>query len=456
MNANNDYQPMISALCKENLENSGFDQEEYSKFQVKQGLRNPDGTGGVAGLTRICNVHGYLLNEGERSPVEGRLSYRGYDVYDIVGGFLSEDRFGFEEVAYLLLSGKLPDDAALDLFKKAIASGSELPKGFIHDIIMRSPSENIMNVLERSVLALYSYDEKAEDLSHENVMRQSLAIIAALPKITVAAYQSKLYAIDNKNMHLYKHDPDRSLAENILLMLRADQQYAKEEAKLLDLCLALHADHGGGNNSTFAVRTLTSALTDTYSAIAAGIGSLKGFRHGGANKKVTELLDTIDSNVKDPDDENEVKAFLEKIANKEAGDGSGLIYGIGHAVYTMSDPRARMLKESLTNVAAGGKYEKQFKIACLVEKLAPEVLRRKKGGNISFCANVDLYSGITYRTLKIPDELFTPLFCIARVVGWCAHRIEELTAKGGKIIRPAYKSVQSELEYLPITKRDIG
>jgi citrate synthase len=443
----------VMSLCEKSLKNSGFDVMEYSRYQVKQGLRNADGTGVIAGLTRLCNVHGYVLNEGERAPVDGRLVYRGYDLDDIVNGFISENRFGFEEAVYLLLTGELPDAAELAEFHAMLAMEGELPKNFIHDIIMRSPSDNIMNILARSVLALYSYDSRAEDQTIENVMRQSVKLIATLPKMMVAAYESKLYAIDNKNMHFYKPDANRSLAENILLMLRSDQRYTENEARLLDLCMVLHADHGGGNNSSFAVRTLTSALTDTYSAIAAGIGSLKGFRHGGANRKVTDMLDNIKCNVKDPDDKDEIQTVLEKIVHREAGDGTGLIYGIGHAVYTLSDPRARMLKSRLAGLAIGTEHESEFKIACHVEELAPQVLRRNKGNSINLCANVDLYSGITYRTLGIPDELFTPMFCISRVAGWCAHRIEELTTPGSKIIRPAYKPAQPEMGYAPLASR---
>lgn len=442
---------LVLELTQKNRHNSEFDPEEFTRFQVKRGLRNADGTGVVAGLTRICNVHGYLLNEGERSPIDGRLVYRGYSLNDIAEGFLSEKRFGFEEVAYLLLSGELPTPAVLRDFCSQLAEGSELPKGFLQDIILRAPSRDIMNVLQRAVLALYSYDDLAEDQSVANVMRQCLSIIAAMPKMMVAAYEAKLYAIDNQDMHFFKHDIKLSVAENILKMLRPNQTYTPEEARLLDLCLAVHADHGGGNNSTFTVRTLTSASTDTYSAIAAGIGSLKGFRHGGANRKVSDMLEDISKNVNDPDDEEEFTTYLEKIVAKQAGDGSGLIYGMGHAVYTLSDPRAVLLKGMLGSIAAGTEHQRDFKIASLVEKLAPAVLKKKRGGTGVTSANVDLYSGITYKTLGLPPELFTPMFCVSRTVGWCAHRLEELS--GGRIVRPAYKSVQPEALYLPIEKR---
>lgn len=444
---------IIEEILTQSKANGGFDPAEFSRYQVKPGLRNADGTGVVAGLTRICNVHGYLINEGERAPIEGRLIYRGYDVETLANGFLSQERFGFEETAYLLLAGQLPDETELFKFHTLLMQDAELPKHFIQDIILRSPAENIMNVLSRAVLALYSYDPEAESFSPQTVLRQSVRLIAAMPKMMVAAYEAKLYAIDNQDMHFHKHDETKSIAENILMMLRRDRQYTMQEARLLDLCLVLHADHGGGNNSTFTVRTLTSALTDTYSAISAGIGSLKGFRHGGANYKVTEMLDGIRHAVKNPLDKAEIQAALERIVNREAGDGSGLVYGIGHAVYTLSDPRAKMLKSYLAEQTPGTPQDETFQIACAVEELAPEILRRKKGDNINLCANVDLYSGITYRLLGIPEELFTPLFCVSRVAGWCAHRMEELTMPASKIIRPAYKSIQAERAYIPLEDR---
>lgn len=444
---------IIEEILTQNNANGGFDPAEFSRYQVKPGLRNADGTGVVAGLTRICNVHGYLVNEGERAPIEGRLIYRGYDVETLANGFLSQDRFGFEETAYLLLAGQLPNETELSEFHTLLMQDAELPKHFIQDIILRSPAENIMNVLSRAVLALYSYDPEAESFSPQTVLRQSVRLIAAMPKMMVAAYEAKLYAIDNKDMHFHKHDETKSIAENILMMLRTDRQYTPQEARLLDLCLVLHADHGGGNNSTFTVRTLTSALTDTYSAISAGIGSLKGFRHGGANYKVSEMLDGIRRAVKDPSDKAEIRAALERIVNREAGDGSGLVYGIGHAVYTLSDPRAKLLKSYLAEQTPGTPQAETFQIACAVEELAPEILRRKKGDNINLCANVDLYSGITYRLLGIPEELFTPLFCVSRVAGWCAHRMEELTMPASRIIRPAYKSIQAERAYIPLEER---
>ena len=453
MEQDNLQNDIITGILTQNRDNGAFDPAEFSRYQVKPGLRNADGTGVVAGLTRICNVHGYLVNEGERAPIEGRLIYRGYDVEALANGFLSQDRFGFEETIYLLLSGQLPNEQELSGFHALLMQDAELPKHFIQDIILRSPAENIMNVLSRAVLALYSYDPEAESFSPKTVLRQSVRLIAAMPKMMVAAYEAKLYAIDNKDMHFHKHDETKSIAENILMMLRNDRKYTEQEAKLLDLCLVLHADHGGGNNSTFTVRTLTSALTDTYSAISAGIGSLKGFRHGGANYKVSEMLDGIRNSNSNPADKAEIQAALEQIVSRQAGDGSGLVYGIGHAVYTLSDPRAKMLKAHLAELTPGTPQEETFQIACAVEELAPEILRRKKGDNINLCANVDLYSGITYQLLGIPEELFTPLFCVSRVAGWCAHRMEELTMPASKIIRPAYKSIQAERAYIPLEER---
>ena len=453
MEQDNLQNDIITGILTQNRDNGAFDPAEFSRYQVKPGLRNADGTGVVAGLTRICNVHGYLVNEGERAPIEGRLIYRGYDVEALANGFLSQDRFGFEETIYLLLSGQLPNEQELSGFHALLMQDAELPKHFIQDIILRSPAENIMNVLSRAVLALYSYDPEAESFSPKTVLRQSVRLIAAMPKMMVAAYEAKLYAIDNKDMHFHKHDETKSIAENILMMLRNDRKYTEQEAKLLDLCLVLHADHGGGNNSTFTVRTLTSALTDTYSAISAGIGSLKGFRHGGANYKVSEMLDGIRNSISNPADKAEIQAALEQIVSRQAGDGSGLVYGIGHAVYTLSDPRAKMLKAHLAELTPGTPQEETFQIACAVEELAPEILRRKKGDNINLCANVDLYSGITYQLLGIPEELFTPLFCVSRVAGWCAHRMEELTMPASKIIRPAYKSIQAERAYIPLEER---
>jgi len=442
----------LQYLCGELCKNNRITAEDYAGFQnVKRGLRNSDGTGVVAGLTRICNVHGYVMDEGEKMPVDGRLIYRGIDIMDIVKGCESEDRFGFEEVVWLLLFGDLPTAEQLSLLREVIESTRELPDSFTEDMIMKAPSPNVMNKLARSVLALYSYDENAEDPSIENNLRQSIQLIARMPTIMVAAYEVKRHYYDHRSMYLHPAKPGHSIAENILYTIRADKQFTDKEAKMLDLCLMLHAEHGGGNNSTFATRVLTSSGTDIYSAIAAGIGSLKGPKHGGANHKVMEMLDCIEENVPELTDAA-MTDFINKIMDKDAGDGSGLIYGMGHAVYTKSDPRAVLLKSKAIEMASGTDYEREFKILDAVERLTPGIFRERKHTTQTICANVDLYSGLVYRMLNIPPDIYTPLFAISRTAGWCAHRIEELIS-GDKIIRPAYKSISETRDYVPLESR---
>lgn len=442
----------IQLLCGEyNLYNS-FDPELYQRYNAKRGLRNADGTGVLAGITQICNVHGYLLNEGEKMPIDGELLYRGIPIEEIINGCRGEGRFCFEETAYLLLEGALPNKAQLTEFSNILAHSRELPEDFTEDIIMKVASPNIMNMLARSVLALYTYDPQPEDTSIENVMRQSIQLIARMPAIMAAAYQVKRRIYDGKSMYLHNPEPDYSTSQNILRMLRADKQFTDEEAQLLDLCLMLHSDHGGGNNSTFAVRVLTSSGTDTYSAISAGIGALKGPRHGGANYKVIEQLEYLKANVRDWDDDHQVEDYLRKVVKGEAGDRSGLIYGMGHAVYTKSDPRERQLKANALRLAKGTDFEPEFRLLDAVERLAPDILREKWGNNRTVCANIDLYSGLVYRMLKIPDELHTPMFAIARTAGWCAHRLEELCTNN-RIIRPAYKPISSRKSYVPLKDR---
>ncbi len=439
-------------LCAELCKNNRITAEDYAGFEhVKRGLRNSDGTGVVAGLTRICNVHGYIMDEGEKTPVDGRLVYRGIDILDIVKGCEAENRFGFEEVVWLLLFGDLPTAQQLSLLREVIESTRELPESFTEDMIIKAPSPNIMNKLARSVLALYSYDDSADDPSIENNLRQSIQLIARMPTIMVAAYQVKRHYYDHRSMYLHPAKAGHSIAENILYTLRGDKQFTDEEAKLLDLCLMLHAEHGGGNNSTFATRVLTSSGTDIYSTIAAGIGSLKGPKHGGANHKVMEMMDFIDEAVKEPTDE-QIGAYLRKIMRKEGGDGSGLIYGMGHAVYTKSDPRAVLLKSKAAAMCAGTEFERDFRILDAVERLTPGIFQEQKGTQQIICANLDLYSGLVYRMLNIPPDIFTPLFAISRTAGWCAHRIEELTS-GGKIIRPAYKSIAPSRSYVALENR---
>ncbi len=442
----------LTSLCDEFQKNNRIDPAKFEQYDVKRGLRNADGSGVMAGLTLICNVHGYVMNEGEKSPVEGHLIYRGMDINDLVAGSVAENRFGYEEVAWLLLFGKLPTKKQLDKFNELLSGCRELPEYFAEDMIIKAPSPNIMNKLARSVLALYSYDDNPDDLSMENVLRQSIELIARLPNIMGYAYQVKRRHYDKESMYFHPLMPGLSTAETILRTIRADATYTDEEAKLLDLCLMLHAEHGGGNNSTFATRVLSSSGTDTYSAIAAAIGALKGPLHGGANIKVMQMLGYIEEGVKDWDDDQEVEAFLEKIIKKEAGDGSGKIYGMGHAVYTLSDPRAVILKKYAYAVAEKKGYGPQFRLLEAVERLTPGVFARVKGNDKAMCANVDMYSGLVYKSLGIDPDLFTPLFAVARMAGWCAHRIEEILT-GGRIIRPAYKAVAKKQVYVPIDQR---
>ena len=442
----------LLSLCEEFRKNNRIDPQKFEQYGVKRGLRNADGSGVMAGLTQICNVHGYVLNEGEKSPVPGRLIYRGIDINDLVAGCVADDRFGFEATAWLLLFGELPSRDQLKGFSGLLSSCRELPDYFAEDMIIKAPSPNIMNKLARSVLALYSYDDNPEDLSMENVLRQSIELIAMMPTIMVYAYQVKRRHYDHESMYFHPMVAGLSTSQTILHSLRADSAYTDKEAKLLDLCLMLHAEHGGGNNSTFAARVLSSSGTDTYSAIAAAIGSLKGPKHGGANIKVARMMECIKTGVKNWEDDEEVAAFLKRIIRKEEGDGSGLIYGMGHAVYTLSDPRAILLKKYAYDLAEEKGFGPEFRLVEAVERLTPQVFLEEKGNDKAMCANVDMYSGLVYRALGIPEDLFTPLFAVARMAGWCAHRIEELTT-GGRIIRPAYKAIARQKPYTPLSER---
>ena len=442
----------ISSLCDELDKNNYIDPADYDRYQVKRGLRNSDTTGVMAGLTRICSVEGYYILDGEKVPKDGKLYYRGYDINDIIKACDTEDRFGFEEVVWLLLIGSLPTGNQLLALREVLSECRALPDEFVEDAILKQVSKDIMNKMARCTMTLYSYDEDPDNTSIDNVLRQSLQLIAQTPTIMIDAYQAKRRAIYGESMFLHPIDKSQSEAEYILNSLRPDRKFSHEEAKLLDLCLMLHADHGGGNNSTFSVRVLTSSKTDTYSAITAGLGSLKGPRHGGANIKVVKMLDDIMANVADPTDEGQMKDYLVKIINKEAGDKSGLIYGMGHAVYTCSDPRAVVLKKNARELAYQAGFEKEFTALELVEKLTPDVFATVKGDNKVMCANVDLYSGLVYKTLGIPEDLYTPLFATARIAGWCAHRIEELTSNG-RIMRPAYKSVSHTRKYVSLANR---
>ena len=442
----------LSNLCGELDKNNLIKPADYKKYQVKRGLRNSDGTGVMAGLTRICSVEGYYIIDGEKVTKDGKLSYRGYDINDIVKSVVKDDRFGFEEVVWLLLFGELPTEQQLVSLMEVLAECRELPDEFIEDMIMKNPSKDIMNKMARCVMILYSFDENPDDISIPNVLRQSLQLIAQMPTIMNSAYQVKRRSFYNKTMFLHPIKKEHSTAECILYQLRADKQFTREEAKLLDICLMLHADHGGGNNSTFSTRVLTSSGTDTYSAITAGFGSLKGPKHGGANIRVANQMNEILANVSDPTDKSQIKDYLVKIMNGDAGDGLGLIYGMGHAVYTKSDPRAVILKENARKLAYEKGYEKEFVTLENIELLTPEVFAEVKGVEKTMCANVDLYSGLVYKVLGIPEDLYTPLFATARIAGWCAHRLEELTSNG-KIIRPAYKSVSRAREFKDLNNR---
>ena len=441
----------IAYLCDEYLKNNFIDPEASERLGVKRGLRNPDGTGVLAGLTNVCDVVGYDLVDGKRVPTDGKLIYRGIDVEQIVRAAYAEDRFVFEEVIWLLLFGSLPTPHQLASFKQVLEAHRELPKDFAEDMIMKAPSPNIMNKMARSVLALYSYDDNPDELTLPNIMRQSIALIASMPSVVVNAYQVKKRVYDKQSMYLHLPVPGQSTAEHILSTYRADQHFTREEAKLLDLCLVLHADHGGGNNSTFACRVLSSTGTDTYSAVAAAIGSLKGPRHGGANHKVMQQLDVLKAMVADVHDDDAVLAALEKVLNRQAGDGTGLIYGLGHAVYTKSDPRAVILRKRAKHLAMEKGLQQEYDLLCAVERLGPVAMARVKKAK-GVCANVDLYSGFIYRMLGISEDLFTPLFAISRVPGWCAHRVEEVMF-ANRIMRPAYKYLGHGQEYLPLEQR---
>ena len=442
----------LESLCEEYRAHNRIPAELFDKYQVKRGLRNPDGTGVVAGLTNISNVHGYIIEDEEKTPDEGRLIYRGIDLRELVEGCARDNRFGFEEVEWLLLFGKLPSKEQLERFNRTLNENRELPSYFAEDMIIKAPSANIMNKLARSVLALYSYDPTPDDPSLENNMRQSVELIARLPTIMTYAYQVKRRYYDKESMYFHPLCPEHHTAEAILRALRPDTQFTDEEAKLLDLCLMLHAEHGGGNNSTFTSRVLSSSGTDIYSTIAASIGSLKGPKHGGANHRVMTMMHEIMEQVQNWENEDEVEAYLEKILRKEAGDGSGLIYGIGHAVYTLSDPRAVILKEKAGNLAREKSMEREFNLFQLVEKLAPDAFARVKGSSKVVSANVDFYSGLIYQMLGIPEDLFTPLFAVSRIGGWCAHRMEEMFT-GGRIIRPAYRSLTRFQPYVDLKDR---
>ncbi len=444
--------PEILKLSEKCKQNGVIDSSLYGKYEVKRGLRDINGKGVLAGLTEISEVRSYTVVDNEMIPCEGELYYRGINIEDLVKGFVKDNRFGFEEIIYLLLFGELPNKNELINFKELLGGYRTLPTAFVRDIIMKAPSKDMMNTLARSVLTLYAYDSKADDTSIENVLRQCLQLIAIFPHIIVYGYQAYKHYHDGQSLFIHMPQQNLSTAENILYTLRADSKYTPLEAKLLDLALVLHAEHGGGNNSTFTTHVVSSSGTDTYSAIAAAIGSLKGPKHGGANIKVTKMFEDIKKNIKDYSDEEEISEYLRKLLNKQTFDKSGLIYGMGHAVYSISDPRAKIFKGFVEKLSREKGCNDEFKLYELVEKLAPKVIASERKIYKGVSANVDFYSGFVYKMLGIPEELFTPIFAVSRIAGWSAHRIEELI-NVNKIIRPAYKSVAKHVEYKPIAER---
>jgi citrate synthase len=443
------FAPLYSNLEKSNEVDSSY----FDPNIVKRGLRNADGSGVVAGITNISNVHGYVISDNRKAPVEGHLTFRGYDIEDLVENVFGEGRFGFEEVAYLLMCGKLPTREELLLFEEAIDEQRELPNGFTEHLIAGNVSVNIMNVLARSVLLLYARAENPEDRSLRNEMMTAISLLSRLPRIMVLAWYAKEAKFNNGSMIIHPFIPGQDTAETILSMLRPDRQFRPEEARMLDVMMTLHAEHGGGNNSTFACRVLSSADTDPYSAYAAAIGSLKGSRHGGANHKVRAMQDEIKKNVSNWEDEGELADYLAKIVRKEAFDRTGLVYGMGHAVYTLSDPRAVICKRYASKLAEGTEFEAEYKLLEAIERISPEVMAKERGIKKTMCANIDMYTGFVYNMLGIPDDLFTPIFACARMAGWSAHRIEEIVS-GKRIIRPAYGTTVLDRPFLDIDERE--
>jgi citrate synthase len=445
-------QAFIDNLCEEYPKYNHIDPKSYANENVKRGLRNADGTGVLAGLTRVGSAQGYYVQDGAKTPMDGRLVYRGIDIRDLVAGISEDERFGFEEVAYLLLCGTLPNKDQLADFHNVMSELRHLPRGFTEDAIMKNPSPDIMNKLASCILSLYSYDPNPDSCKLADMLRHGMELTARAPVIVAHAFAVKRHYYDRESLVLHILRDDVSLAENFLHLLRPDKQYTPEEAHLLDLCLVLHAEHGGGNNSTFTCRTLTSSMTDTYSAIAGAIGSLKGPLHGGANNQVMEMFEHIKEGVKNWDDDDEVAAYLEKILKKEVGNRDGKIYGMGHAVYTLSDPRAILLKKYARELAPRHGCLEEFNLLEAVERLSPKVFASLKGDSKQISANVDMYSGLVYQMLGIPAEMYTPIFAVARIVGWCAHRIEE-AIYGGRIMRPAYRSLEPIKGYTPLDER---
>lgn len=442
------FEKLIQILEKENY----IDVEEYIKFNVKRGLRDQHGKGVLVGLTRISEVHGYLVDEAEKIPDEGRLLYRGIDIFELVKGFTDDNRAGYEEVIYLILFGRLPSDKELSWFEGYLASKRNLPQEFIEDVILKNASQDIMNALQRSVLALYSLDKDPDGLDLKNILLQGINLIAKMPTLMAYAYKANKNKYDNQQLVLYPPKKEYGTAENILYMIRENGEFTEKEVEILDLILVIHAEHGGGNNSSFTNYVISSSGTDTYSAISAAIGSLKGPKHGGANKKVLEMMSYISSIIGERPSDADMRLMLKAIVEKQAFDKTGLIYGMGHAVYTMSDPRAVLLKEKAKEIAIEKNCEYLYDFFAKVEDTSIEIFKELKGPDFEICANVDFYSGFIYTLLEIPLELFTPLFVVARITGWCAHRLEQ-RINDPRIVRPAYKSIYEDHSYINIKER---
>ncbi|MCM1086841.1 MAG: citrate/2-methylcitrate synthase [Muribaculaceae bacterium] len=451
-NSYSEITPEIFRLANMSKEAGIIDTELFTKYDVKRGLRDLNGKGVLAGLTNISDVRASKIVDGVQIPLPGELFYRGYNVKDLVNGLSEDNHFGYEEIAYLLLFDQLPDEKELQMFKQLLAGYRSLPTSFVRDIIMKAPSNDMMNTLARSVLTLYSYDDRADDTSLPNVLRQCLQLISLFPLLTIYGYQAYSHYHDGKSLFIHQPMPELSTAENILHILRPDSNYTPLEAKILDIALILHMEHGGGNNSTFTTHVVTSSLTDTYSVIAAAIGSLKGPRHGGANIKVVKMFDEMKKEISDWKDEEQVGNYLKKLLHKDAFDHAGLIYGVGHAVYSKSDPRAIIFKSFVEKLSQEKGLQDEFELYSLVERLAPEIISKERQIYKGVSINVDFYSGFVYHMLNLPMELYTPIFAIARIAGWSAHRMEEL-ANNGKIIRPAYKPICQDREYVPMKLR---
>lgn len=447
-----DITPEIHSLAQKMTQNSTIDTALYAKYDVKRGLRDIDGKGVLTGLTDISTIKQNKLVDGKLVPCDGELYYRGYNINDIISGIMADDRFGFEEVAYLLLFGEMPDAKQLECFKNLIVRYRTLPQNFVRDVILKAPSDDMMNSIARSVLTLFCYDKNPNDTSIDNVLRQCIQLISVFPMLSVYGYHAYNHYLRDKSLYIHRAEPEMSTAEVILSLLRPDRKYTPLEAKVLDMALILHMEHGGGNNSTFTTHVVTSSGTDTYSATAAALASLKGPKHGGANVKVYYMFEDMKHKVRDWTDDDELCAYLENILDKKAFDRKGLVYGMGHAVYTISDPRQIVLKDAVKKLAEAEGYEKEFALYEKIEKLAPQVIAKKRKIYKGVAANVDFYSGLLYSMLDIPCELYTPMFATARIAGWSAHRLEELVNMG-KIIRPAYMSISTEKEYVALDKR---